>query len=52
MPSRAHNHKSLCAPGQDLHALGMQARLNVEPCLVTDDFGSLLIPDDNIQIGL
>ena len=33
LPSRAHNYKSLCALGQDLHALGMQAHLNVEPCL-------------------
>ena len=26
------NHKSLCALGQHLHAPGMRARLNVEPC--------------------
>ena len=32
LPSRARNHKSLCALGQDLHAPGMRARLNVEPC--------------------
>ena len=31
MPCRACNHKSLCALGQDLHAPGMRARLNVEP---------------------
>ena len=31
LPSRACNHKSLCALGQDLHAPGMRARLNVEP---------------------
>ena len=33
LPSRACNHKSLCALGQDLHALGMRANLNVEPCI-------------------
>ena len=33
LPSRARNQKSLCALGQDLHALGMRARLNVEPCI-------------------
>ena len=32
LPSRACNHKSLCALRQDLHAPGMQTRLNVEPC--------------------
>ena len=32
LPSWARNHKSLCALGQDLHAPGMRARLNVEPC--------------------
>ena len=32
MTFRACNHKSLCALGQDLHARGMRARLNVEPC--------------------
>ena len=32
LPSRARNHKSLCALRQDLHAPGMRARLNVEPC--------------------
>ena len=31
LASRARNHKSLCALGQDLHAPGMRARLNVEP---------------------
>ena len=31
LPSRAPNHKSLCALAQDLHALGTRARLNVEP---------------------
>ena len=31
LPSRAHNHRFLCAVGQDLHAPGMWARLNVEP---------------------
>ena len=31
LPSRACNHRSLCALGQDLHALGMRARLNVKP---------------------
>ena len=35
MPSRARNYKSLCALGQDLHAPGMQAHLNVKPCEVT-----------------
>ena len=35
LPCRARNHKSLCAPGQDLHALGTWARLNVEPCIQT-----------------
>ena len=30
MPCRACNHKSLCAMGQDIHAPGMRARLNVE----------------------
>ena len=33
LPCRARNHKSLCALRQDLHAPGMRARLNVEPCL-------------------
>ena len=32
LPCRARNHKSLCALRQDLHAPGMRARLNVEPC--------------------
>ena len=32
--SRARNHKSLCALGQDLHALDMQTCLNVEPCIM------------------
>ena len=32
MACRACNHKSLCALGQDLHAPGMRACLNVEPC--------------------
>ena len=32
MPCRARNHKSLCFLGQDLHALGTRARLNVNPC--------------------
>ena len=32
MPSRARHHKSLCALGQDLHAPGMRARLDIEPC--------------------
>ena len=32
LPSRACNHKILCALGQDLLAPGMRARLNVEPC--------------------
>ena len=31
--SWARNLKSLCALGQDLHAPGMWARLNVEPCI-------------------
>ena len=31
LPSRAHNHKSLCDLGQDLNAPGMRAPLNVEP---------------------
>ena len=31
LPSRACKHKSLCALGQDLHAPGIRARLNVEP---------------------
>ena len=31
LPCRTHNHKSLCALRQDLHAPGMQARLNDEP---------------------
>ena len=31
LPSRACNHKILCALGQDLHALGMRAPFNVEP---------------------
>ena len=31
LPSRARNHKSLCALGQDLHATGMWACLNVKP---------------------
>ena len=31
LPCRARNHKSLYALRQDLHALGMRARLNVEP---------------------
>ena len=35
MPCRACNHKSLCALGQDLHAPGMWACLNVEPWNVT-----------------
>ena len=36
LPSRAHSHKSLCALGQDLHAPGMRARLNVVPwCLIS-----------------
>ena len=34
MPSRARNHKSLCALGQDLHAPGTRARLNVNPCVL------------------
>ena len=33
LTSRARNHKRLCALGQDLHAPGMRARLNVEPCV-------------------
>ena len=33
LPSWARNHKSLCALKQDLYAPGMQARLNVEPCI-------------------
>ena len=33
LPSRARNHKSLCALRKDLHAPGMQAHLNVEPCI-------------------
>ena len=32
LPCRAHNHNSLCALRQDLHALGMRAHLNVKPC--------------------
>ena len=32
LPSRARKHRILCALGQDLCALGMRARLNVEPC--------------------
>ena len=32
LPSWARNHKILCALGQDVHALGMRAPLNVEPC--------------------
>ena len=32
MPCRACNHKCLCALGQDLHAPGMRACLDVEPC--------------------
>ena len=32
LSSRAHNHKSLCAVGQDLLAPSMRGRLNVEPC--------------------
>ena len=32
MPCQACNHKSLCALGQDLHAPGMRACLNVESC--------------------
>ena len=32
LPRQARNHKKLCALGQDLHAPGMRARLNVEPC--------------------
>ena len=31
LPSRARNHKCLCALGKDLHAPGTRARLNVEP---------------------
>ena len=34
LPSRARNHKSSCAPGQDLHAPSMRARLNVKPCKI------------------
>ena len=34
LPSQARNHKILCALGQDLHAPGMQAPLDVEPCTV------------------
>ena len=34
LPCRAHNHKSLCALRQDLHAPGMRARLNVEPWII------------------
>ena len=34
LPGRARKHKSLGALGQDLHAPGMRARLNVEPCLI------------------
>ena len=30
MPSPARHHKSFCALGQDLHAVGMRARLNFE----------------------
>ena len=32
LPSWARNHKCLCALGQDLHAPGTWARLNVKPC--------------------
>ena len=32
LPSRACNHKSLCALRQDLHAPGIRACLYVEPC--------------------
>ena len=31
LPSGARNQKSLCALGQDLHAPGMRAHLNVDP---------------------
>ena len=36
LPCRARNHKSSCALGQDVHALGTRARLNVEPCVPGD----------------
>ena len=35
LPSRARNHQSLFALGQDLHASGTRAHLNVEPCKIT-----------------
>ena len=34
LPSQAHNYKCLCALRQDLHAMGMRAHLNVEPCII------------------
>ena len=34
LPCGAHNHNSLCALRQDLHASGKRARLNVKPCWV------------------
>ena len=38
LPCRTRNHKSLCALRQDLHAPGMQACLNVEPCQVIHSY--------------
>ena len=39
--SQAHNHTILCALRQNLHALGMQAHLNVEPW--TSEFSGQLV---------
>ena len=46
LTSWARNHKSLCALGQDLHAPGMQASLNVEPWLC---MGPLSWPSGNVK---
>ena len=46
LPSWARSHKSLCALGQDLHAPGIWACLNVEPwsaCSCYDSFANLQV---------
>ena len=45
LPSWACNHKSLCALGQDLHALGIWAHLNVKPCCSYGYLSSMRLSD-------
>ena len=43
LPSLAHNQKSLCALGQDLHVPGMRPHLNVKPWLILYICGQNLV---------